>query len=145
MEKRIAKSIPKLKEIAQTWFNRFIRLRDTDENGFGRCISCGKTTRFGDENYHACHYYNTKNYGQIRYDEDNCHGGCKKCNRYLYGNLIEYRKMLLKKIGEERLRQLDLKSEMCKKSYWKQDEFYYTDIISIYNKKCKELEKSKQF
>jgi len=37
----------------------------------------------------------------------NCFGQCKKCNRYLSGNIVEYRKRLITHIGEDRLNQIE--------------------------------------
>ena len=37
----------------------------------------------------------------------NCHSQCVKCNRYLSGNVVEYRKGLIEKIGADRVLQLE--------------------------------------
>lgn len=43
----------------------------------------------------------------MRYVEDNAHGQCKKCNRYLSGNVADYRARLLNRIGPARLDALE--------------------------------------
>ena len=45
----------------------------------------------------------------LRWDEDNVHGQCRKCNRFLHGNLLGYREGLLKKIGAKRLERLEIR------------------------------------
>ena len=60
----------------------------------------------------AGHYYAKEFYKSVRYDLNNVNGQCVRCNKYLSGNLIEYRKNLLEKIGEENLKQLDKLAEL---------------------------------
>ncbi len=92
-----------LKENAQKYFNEYIRLRDKDLG----CISCGNRTR----QMHAGHFKPKGSNGNIRFNEDNCHKQCALCNdgSKLSGNLVEYRKNLIKKIGIERVEALDRK------------------------------------
>lgn len=86
----------------QKVFNKWIRLRDQNEP----CISCG--TKSQNIQYAAGHYYPMGNYSFLRFHEWNVHKQCnKKCNMMMSGNLIEYRKNLVKKIGKENLKWLD--------------------------------------
>ena len=41
------KSYRKLHERAKFYFHKFIRLRDTDDQGYGVCISSGQRVRYG--------------------------------------------------------------------------------------------------
>jgi hypothetical protein len=79
---------------AQTVFNQFIRLRDKHDP----CISCG---RHHTGQYHGGHYRTVKAAPELRFNEYNCHKQCSACNTHLSGNLIEYRKRLINKIGLE--------------------------------------------
>jgi hypothetical protein len=79
-----------LKEL-QVVFNQWIRLRDKDLP----CISCGKFN--GSEQ--AGHYMSVGGCPELRFNEDNVHGQCIRCNMYLHANLIPYRQNLIKKIG----------------------------------------------
>jgi len=54
----------------------------------------------------AGHYYSTKMYDGLRFNEDNIHGQCKYCNKFLYGNTVNYRDNLFFKIGPERFEKL---------------------------------------
>ena len=74
------KSIPQLIKLATIHFNKYIRQRDK------RCISCNAPTE------NAGHYFSAGNHASLRFDERNVHGQCIRCNKWLHGNLIEYRK-----------------------------------------------------
>lgn len=92
----------------QTAFNEFIRLRDHDKD----CISCGATNESLAEKWRggkwdAGHYRSRGSAPELRFTEDNVHKQCKKCNRQLSGNVVEYRKGLIERIGLERLEKLE--------------------------------------
>lgn len=94
---------PQLVKKAQTAFNAFIRARDKGKT----CISCD--TPLGNEpnSYDAGHFRSVGSAPHMRYVEDQVHGQCKKCNRYLAGNVVEYRKRLIERIGLQRLEQIE--------------------------------------
>ena len=94
-------------KIAQQVFNKYIRLRDAGNV----CISCQKKPL--KEN--AGHFYNANNHWSVRFDERNVHLQCEHCNTYLSGNLIEYRKQLINKIGIEQLTLLELEANKTRK------------------------------
>ena len=94
-------------KIAQQVFNKYIRLRDAGN----LCISCQKKPL--KEN--AGHFYNANNHWNVRFDERNVHLQCEHCNTYLSGNLIEYRKQLINKIGIEQLTLLELEANKTRK------------------------------
>jgi hypothetical protein len=81
-------------KLAQQTFNKYINLRDKKLP----CISCGKPIT---GRVNASHYFNANNHWNVRFNEFNVHSSCITCNQYLSGNLIEYRKGLINKIGEE--------------------------------------------
>ena len=92
-------------KIAQVAFNAFIRARDKGKN----CISCGKPLG---ERYDAGHYYSAGGHWAVRFNEDNVHGQhSRPCNKDLHGDLINYRKGLVERIGEERIKKLDAISQ----------------------------------
>jgi len=82
------------KKRAQTAFNSYIRARDAGKG----CVSCASKTPS-----HAGHYRSVGACPALRFNEDNCHLQCAKCNTHLSGNLIPYRIELIKRIGAERL------------------------------------------
>ena len=84
-------------KLTQATFNSFIRLRDTGKP----CISCGTTKPV---QFCAGHYKTVGGNPELRFNEINVHGQCNKnCNLSLSGNIIEYRKGLLKRIGPDKL------------------------------------------
>lgn len=91
----------------QVVFNRFIRLRDAKLN----CISCGG--KLGSK-YDAGHYKSVGAHPELRFSELNTHAQCVHCNQHLSGNLINYRKILLVRIGAEKVEWLEGKHEPLK-------------------------------
>ena len=77
---------------AQAAFNKWIRHRDENQP----CISCG---RYHQGQYHAGHFRTTKAAPELRFNELNVHKQCSVCNNHLSGNILEYRKALVKKVG----------------------------------------------
>jgi len=88
-----------LKE-AQVEFNRYIRERDKNQG----CISCGRNNG---SKANAGHYRSVGAFPELRYCEDNCYLQCEHCNTYLSGNLIEYRKRLVQRVGIEKVEWLE--------------------------------------
>jgi len=81
--------------------NAYLRARDMG-NG---CISCG---RHDADVWNAGHFISVGSNGTLRFDEDNIHLQCARpCNKDKGGNIHEYRKALLVKIGPERLERLE--------------------------------------
>lgn len=102
-------TIPQLKKAAQIAFNQYIRLRDRNKP----CISCGnplqQTQKGGD--YDCGHYRSTGSADHLRFNEDNAHGQCKHCNRWLNGNVVNYRAGLIERIGLDRVEKLEAMNE----------------------------------
>lgn len=59
---------------------------------------------------HAGHFYSVGDHPAVRFNPDNAHGQCHRCNTFLHGNLLNYRENLLQKIGNERLENLKQKA-----------------------------------
>lgn len=85
---------------AQAAFNTYVRERDSNQP----CISCG---RFHNGKYDAGHYLTTGARAELRFHPMNCHRQCVPCNQHLHGNLILYRKNLIKRIGAEMVEYLE--------------------------------------
>lgn len=101
------RSISWLEDKLQDLVNAKVRKRDS-ANGFFICISCQDLKPVNQMN--SGHFYAKEFYKSVRFDFDNCNGQCVRCNKYLSGNLIPYRANLLLKIGEQRLKQLEMKA-----------------------------------
>ena len=134
-----------LKKTAVKWFNKFIRLRDCDENGYAICISSGQSLRYGSPNYHAGHFIPAGSCEALRFNEDNVHGQGKSDNYWKSANLIEYRKRLIEKIGLRKVQELEFIKDQYKKISFKRTRISLIEVIETYKAKCKELEQTKNF
>lgn len=125
--KQALETVPELTKKAQTAFNRYIRLRDAGKP----CVSCGKPWR---DNFQACHYVPAGRSNKLRFDEDNVHGGCVRCNLYESGNLRGYRIGLIQRIGAARVEEMESDHELRK---WGKDEL--RELAKLYRQKAKDL------
>ena len=87
-------------------FSTYIRLRDADEKGYCRCISCGKIAHWKECD---CGHYVNRRHMSLRYDEKNCNAQCRACNRFDEGNAVGYHAGLVKKYGAEVIQYLEVK------------------------------------
>ena len=115
-------------KLTQQIFNKYIRLRDKHE----LCISCQKPPK----KQNAGHYFSSGGHSNVRFNEDNVHLQCEHCNTFLSGNLLNYQIEIEKRIGAEKLIELQAKAHVVKK--WSIDEL--KEIMVIYKKKIKEIE-----
>jgi endogenous inhibitor of DNA gyrase (YacG/DUF329 family) len=72
--------------------NAYIRLRDEGKP----CISCGKPIRL---KRNAGHYLSVGSHPELRFNEFNINLQDERCNSYLSGNSVEYRKGLIERYG----------------------------------------------
>jgi len=126
----------KLIKDAQKHFNAYIRTRDGK-----KCISCrydGSNAYNGDEyvgrKFDAGHFKSQGGNSALRFDENNCHAQCVQCNQFKSGNLSEYRKKLIKKIGIDEVLRLETTKNT---KLWTVEELQ--EIIVTYKRKIKEI------
>ena len=117
------RSIPWLRKKAGEIFRKWIRQRD---EGLG-CISCGSHNAI-----QAGHFYSAGHYPGLEFDEHNVNSQCLQCNYHKHGNLLEYRKNLVNKIGQEAVDMLDYKAAQFKRNGYKHDRFRLIEIIDKY-------------
>ena len=104
------KTLSQYEADAKKSFQHWVRLRDKDQP----CISCGNTKP---KDWCGSHYFAAGTYSGLMFDPRNCHGACNTyCNKFLSGNLIEYRKGLIKRHGNEFVEQLESEAD-SKRSY----------------------------
>ena len=134
-------STNKLIKKAEKVFNEFIRLRDSDENGNFKCISCG----YSRDRYslHAGHYFSKQN-SSLRFDERNVNGECENCNCHDSKHLEKYLPNLIRKIGTAQFCILEELAQSGKQNF-KWDRFELINIIETYSQKAKQLKKSKNY
>ena len=126
------KTIPDLIKEAQHAVNSYIRLRDAGLP----CISCGKPPT--DTGFHggrdAGHYRSIGSASNLRFNEDNIHAQCVRCNQWKAGNAVEYRIGLIARIGEDRVLALESNNDPHK---WTREELI--EIKETYKNKLKFL------
>lgn len=82
-------------------FSKYIRLRDalkttgTLENV--KCITCGKLLSIS---FCDAGHFVSRRYNSTLFDERNVNTQCRYCNRFLNGNLLEYRRQIIRLYGE---------------------------------------------
>lgn len=133
---------------AKAWaiFSRYIKLRDTNQYGHGRCIDTNKSIFYKRENGRwvsntdAGHYI-TREIKTIMFNEMNVHAQLSTANRSMV--FQDYRKNLISKIGLENVEILEAKKhEFGNKDYVEID---YGAIFDEYSTKVELLLKNKMF
>lgn len=117
----------------QTLVNLYVRLRDCGRGNTAPCISCSVPTPF--DGSHGGHFIPTT-YAATRFDENNIHHQCVRCNLFLHGNQLEYMVSMEKRYGREFVDDLMQRSRQPKK--WTPIEL--EELIAVYKEKVKELE-----
>ena len=131
----------KLKGGARAWtkridkpFHRYIRLRDTNKEGYGTCCSCGKDIHFHEAD--AGHFMN-RQHKNTRWNEENVNLQCKYCNMYEGGNAYLYGMALGKRKADKLVKLSRIKVKPTDEEY--------EDIYYKYKELVLELEKTKTF
>jgi len=134
MKKKKQPTRKTLKRKLDDIFSLYIRLRDG-----GICYTCG--IRGEPKKMDAGHYIK-RQYDALRFDERNVHCQCRKCNRFMGGNMDEYAVRLIKQYGEQILIEFDRKKREIKQfgieELQKMIEHYRNQIKKLQNEisKC---------
>ncbi len=124
------------KEALDKVFSEFVRLRDSNDEGIGLCISCGKPVHWKKAN--NGHFVN-RGHMSLRFSETNCNLQCINCNLWDEGNNEGYRRGLIKKYGPEIIDKLYLaKSQVNKFS-----KFELEAMVKHYKAEVKKLKEEK--
>jgi phage FluMu protein Com len=108
-------------------------MKDADEGGTVVCVSCGKLMHYSEA--HAGHFI-SRRHMSVRWDEQNVHVQCPRCNTFLDGALDEYSRFILDKYGRETLDALLASKHETKK--WLRDELQ--TLIAFYESAAREYE-----
>jgi hypothetical protein len=120
---------------AQTAFNAYIRERDRLA-GYA-CISSGRPLDWNGNAVDAGHYRSTGAAPHLRFDENNCHAQSKHDNRYLSGNVAEYRLGLIQRIGLAAVEALE--ADQAPRRYTIED---LQAIKALYRQKLRDLKRA---
>lgn len=133
-------NIKYLKKKLDDIFSYFIRLRDSDENGYGKCITSGKPVYWKKAD---CGHWITRGCLATRYEEKNCALQSKYDNAFKDKQQMtkEFEKALRKRWGDKEIDKLEIKKYNTTK--WTTFEYEY--FIKEYQQKVKELMLNKNF
>lgn len=107
--KNTGKELRKTKETLVRVFNQWVRLKETDEYGAGRCFSCRRVV--GGDQAQAGHFVRCGKEA-TRFDERNVHVQCQDCNIIKGGNREMYAKALNLSYGPGTALELQTKGEV---------------------------------
>lgn len=116
-------------------FSQFIRLRDSDENGYISCYCCGAVAHYSECD---CMHFMPRAHQNTRFSEDNCRSGCKVCNQAKGGNLAAFGEHL----ERDRPGSVEALEEQARAPY-KYDVPELKGLISYYSKEVARMRKTK--
>lgn len=124
----------KIVKKADSVFSTFIRLRDSNSKWIVVCPLCWTKIHWKKA---QCMHFITRWCWLFRYDEDNCHAGCMRCNVILNWNYILYTRYMQNRYWVETV------DEMIKKSkeVYKLQTYEIEEIINKYTDKIQKFAK----
>lgn len=141
----VKKALPPRKTIIaklDRLFANYIKKRDSGGGEYFKCISCGEIKPIKNAD---CGHYFSRRHMATRWDENNAHCECSRCNRFDSEHLHYYRKNLIEKIGEKALEELEWKSQQpIKFSDFELNEMYihYGQLMKLLEREQKAAEKN---
>ena len=119
-----------------TIFSEFIRLRDSDETGYCRCVTCGRV--FYWKEIDAGHMVQRDRMA-TRFNEQNVNAQCYHCNRFCSGKQFEHGQKIDENYGKGTAQTLVDMS----KAYCKLDSTWLQYFIAHYRAKVKKMKREK--
>lgn len=135
-KKKAKTSRQKLIDKLDTYFSKYIRIRDANEDGLVKCITCGHYDFIKEVD---CGHFMPRDQYATRWEEKNCNGQCRHCNRFKDGKQYEHGLAIDKKWGKGTAEKMLIKS----KSVCKFQDFELEEMIETYKQKIKELGEEK--
>jgi hypothetical protein len=127
------KSLKFLKSKAWRVFSKFIRLRDSDDNGYGTCITCAKPLFW--KQLQAGHFIPQHGNPNTIFNEQNVHSQCSQCNIYLHGNQYIYSLRVDELYGEGTASEILILSKIDKRFTAEE----YEQMYQEYSKRVEDL------
>jgi hypothetical protein len=121
---------------ADKWFSIYIRLRDSDNDGICKCVTCETRKPW---RYMDCGHFIKRQHMATRFKETNAHGQCKKCNYFEQGNDAKYEAFIIETYGEKELLLLQAGRYQTRKL----DAFQMKQLEKYYKEKAINLAKEK--
>lgn len=114
-------------------FSKYIRLRDSDNNGLCKCITCHRIAHWKNMD---CGHGIPRQHWATRYNEKNNNAQCKVCNGFEGGKREVYKEEVNKKYGNGTWEILEV---MSKKIIKRPSKYEISVMESFYKNKAKEL------
>lgn len=133
------RSVSSLVKSLDKVFSEFIRLRDSKpyDYKYCKCISCGRILPY--EDFDAGHFH-SRIHMATRFNEDNVHAECRRCNRFSADHLIDYQVNLIRKIGQKKFDALNIKA----RSTYKYSPWELEILIKHYKDEIKKMKEEKK-
>ena len=120
---------------ADSWFSKYIRLRDSDSFGMTKCPTCRRVFHWKEM---TCSHYRKRRHGATRFNESNAISQCSECNSKHEIDESPYRCHLILKIGLKEVAEL----ERLSNTTVKMGKAELKEIIEKYKLKFEKLEKA---
>ena len=130
------KSLSKLKKDLDRVFSQYIRLRDSDGEGYVTCITCGNRHYW--KEVHCGHFVSRKHL-EVRFDERNTAGQCCRCNLFDSGRQYQFGQAIDFRYGKGTAETLMERAKTLRKISTNE----YEQLIGDYREKARELAKQK--
>jgi len=114
-------------------FSIYIRRRDADEYGRVKCCTCDMVTHWSEMD---CGHWMINRPNTTRWDEENCHPQCKKCNRHYDGEWVKHRDYIIDRHGFDAMYELGHKSQRPIKMM----QHEIDEMVQVYKEKIKQLD-----
>ena len=133
----VKKTVSKLKKELDSWFSKYIRLRDATDMGVTQCFTCGKIAHY--KSGMQCGHFQSRRHHNTRWNEQNCQVQCVKCNLYEQGMGWQFGLRLNAKYGEGTAEELEYLSKLNVKMM----RIDYIEKISYYKGLVNKIKKEK--
>jgi len=131
-EKKRQESVKVLLRQVKQICHEYIRKRDEGKS----CVACGAPWN---EDFQAGHYFKAELYSELKFDERNIHGQCRKCNLHLEGNVQEYTFGIQERISYDDFVEINNIAKNSKKHSYKWDVQELKELKKYYRNKLKTL------
>jgi hypothetical protein len=121
---------------ADRYFSLFIRLRDADDNGLGKCFTCGTIKPVKEMD---CGHWIKRQHQATRFNEINCQLQCKRCNAFEQGRDADFERELIKKYGQDKVNLL----KAGKNTVSKTNQLKIDYLTAYYKQKAEQLAREK--
>ena len=131
-----SKNLSSAKKTCDIWFSKYIRLRDADQYGMCKCITCDTVKHWTEMD---CGHFQSRRYLATRWDEKNAHAQCQRCNNFQGGEQYRHGHQIDLRYGEGTARFLEGQARLMHK-YSKQE---IMDLAKYYKQEAEEIAKQK--